>query len=137
MKYPHEQIKKKDIAYNYEALIKEVEEEISISSLSPEDHIQVLRKQNHFMPHAMIYRPIVFWYYNHENMVEILKDCPQKYQQDYADDQPFLEPMKVRDFLKEITCVNQQNERKNKSNLVTFFVRAKEMRKVTNSLFRL
>jgi len=112
------------ISYDYEELIKELNEEIAENTLKLGDTIQILRGESigpvpYFGETKIFaYQPILDWYYDKPTMEDLLAPEPAflqcegveeerlKMQEDYERDAPSLQPITVRECLAEITSRN-------------------------------
>ena len=81
------------ISFDYEILINEIQSCIASGELDPAEEVQILRGRGED------YTPVVDWYYSKDRM----KDLPSD---GYLRDLPFLESVKVSDFLAEMQKLN-------------------------------
>jgi len=104
------------ISYGYEELIESIKEELKENTLWLHDTIQVLRSENPISSGTINeYRPILYWYYSSEQMLDVLKmDLLNDEDEDfsfmdrsnlaiqYEKDKPFLENISVAECLEEM-----------------------------------
>ena len=60
-----------NISYSYDELMSELKEELQVGALYEIDTIQVLRGDPVEVGEGKSYYPIVDWYYDDENMIEL------------------------------------------------------------------
>ena len=114
-----------NISYDYEELIRELNEEIAENTLKPEDTIQILRGENigpvtHFGEIKIIaYKPIIDWYFDKPAMDDLLAPEPAylqhdgieeerlKMMDDYKRDSTSLQPITVKECLAEMESMSR------------------------------
>jgi|SRR5690554_5630838 len=103
-------------SYDYEDLIREIEEELNEGSLTLDSTVQVLRNKE-FRFKNLGYFPIVDWYYNHDKMLDILNtevfdeeydlDLKRKLRMNYNLYRNQLHQMTVKEMLLEMKSINK------------------------------
>lgn len=87
------------VSYDYDDLLAELQEELEDGVLVLHDIIQILRAEK---PIRGLYRPIVDWYYDEEEMTEQKSDLPAEELDKYLRDKPHLEAVTVKECLQEM-----------------------------------
>lgn len=85
------------LSYDYEDLIKELNEELRDGILQPDSFIQILRNDKGF---------IVDWNYDEQHMEWLKDELPKKIWKQYEKDKPNLESVRLKDVLEEMVEVN-------------------------------
>ena len=108
------------ISYDYEELLEEVREELEDGVVKLTDQVQVLRSSDPIDGSAAGYRPIVDWYYSHDQIMEDLQTDAfddhaeraeiQDMKHQYEQDRFRLEPMSVALFIHEMEIMGENSE---------------------------
>lgn len=96
-----------NISYDYNGLISELREELQIGTLCEADAIQVLRGEPIDVSEGKLYYPIVDWYYDDENMIELATITMMDTEDDIEEKQDILRHYNsVKKFLQELLIVD-------------------------------
>lgn len=90
------------ITYDYSEFLSEIRAEVEFGLLTLAEEVLILRGE----PLPDGYRPVIDWYYSEERMLNLLiterDEMSDEERQQFSDDYPSLEPIKVKDFINEM-----------------------------------
>lgn len=92
-----------NISYNYDELLSELRTEAQANTLCEADTIQILRGDPVDVGKGKLYYPIVDWYYDDENMIELATITTMDTEDDIEEKQDILQNYNsIKDNLQEL-----------------------------------